>query len=67
MCIELFAGSFGFNIFLLLVCCPHLSFLVAATEGGSEASVTNMKDTSSSDGLDTLKNRKVVNNIILPD
>lgn len=67
MCIELFAGSFGFNIFLLLVCCPHRSFLVAATEGGSEASVTNMKDTSSSDGLDTLKNRKVVNNIILPD
>lgn len=28
------------------------------TEGGSEASVNNMKDTSSSDGLDTSKNRK---------
>ncbi|XP_075671198.1 uncharacterized protein LOC142640811 isoform X1 [Castanea sativa] len=32
--------------------------LERSTEGGSEASVTNMKDTSSSDGLDTLKNRK---------
>ncbi|XP_030929848.1 alpha-taxilin isoform X2 [Quercus lobata] len=29
-----------------------------STEGGSEASVNNMKDTSSSDGLDTSKNRK---------
>ncbi|KAL4621396.1 hypothetical protein ACB092_06G224500 [Castanea dentata] len=33
--------------------------LERSTEGGSEASVTNMKDASSSDGLDTLKNRKV--------
>jgi chromosome segregation ATPase len=45
--------------FFILLCCPHHSFLPAATEGGSEASATNMKDTSSSESLDTLKNRKL--------
>lgn len=51
--------------FFILLCCPHHSFLPAATEGGSEASATNMKDTSSSESVDTLKNRKLVSNIIL--
>uniref|UniRef100_A0A7N2R9P4 Beta-taxilin n=1 Tax=Quercus lobata TaxID=97700 RepID=A0A7N2R9P4_QUELO len=37
-----------------------------STEGGSEASVNNMKDTSSSDGLDTSKNRKVFRMVVIP-
>lgn len=66
MSIELFDDSFGFEYFIL-VCCPYHSFLLAATEGGSEASATHMKDISSPEIVDTSKNRKLVSIIILLD
>lgn len=62
--IELFDDSFGFDFFIL-VCCPYHSFLLAATEGGLEASATHMKDISSPESVDTSKNRKLVSIIVL--